>query len=200
MDAFKHINDLLKEPFSGRRVIAIAGPPASGKSTSAEAVADAVDGCCVVPMDGFHLDNGLLDARGLRAVKGAPQTFDALGFVRLVERLKVEDEVLFPRFSRELDMSIACAGAITADIKTVIVEGNYLLLDRPVWKDLHTLWDKSIMLTVPSDALEARLVQRWIDQGHSPEDAKARAMRNDIPNARLVINGSIGADVVIANT
>ncbi len=67
-----------------RRLIALAGAPASGKSTLAHALCALVPGACVVPMDGFHLDNALLEARGLLARKGAPETFDARGFLHLM--------------------------------------------------------------------------------------------------------------------
>jgi pantothenate kinase len=60
-----------------RFLLGIAGPPGAGKSTLAAALSEALaerrgDGCAVVaPLDGFHLPNRELDARGLRAVKGA---------------------------------------------------------------------------------------------------------------------------------
>ena len=57
-----------------RPLIGIAGPPASGKSTLAHALAEQTGGIAV-PMDGFHLDNPILEARGLRQRKGAPETF-----------------------------------------------------------------------------------------------------------------------------
>jgi len=58
----------------GRRIIAIVGPPASGKSTLAEHLAQRMQNARVLPMDGFHRDNADLDRHGLRARKGAPQT------------------------------------------------------------------------------------------------------------------------------
>jgi pantothenate kinase len=30
------------------------------------------------------------------------------------------------------------------------------------------------------------LIQRWLDHGHSVDDARDRALSNDIPNAKLV--------------
>ena len=69
---------------AGKRfLLGITGPPAAGKTCLAETLAALITerrgrGFAVVaPMDGFHLSNAVLDARGLRAVKGAPQTFDA---------------------------------------------------------------------------------------------------------------------------
>ncbi|MGL4404283.1 MAG: AAA family ATPase, partial [Notoacmeibacter sp.] len=55
-----------------RLIAAIAGPPGSGKSTLADAVAQAInvqtgtDCATVFPMDGFHYDDSILEARGHR--------------------------------------------------------------------------------------------------------------------------------------
>ena len=69
--------------------VAIAGPPGSGKSSIAGALCEIIgETSCVVPMDGFHLDNESLAARGLLQVKGAPETFDLAGFAGLVSDLK----------------------------------------------------------------------------------------------------------------
>ncbi len=81
-------------------------------------------------MDGFHLDNRILDARGLRPRKGAPETFDAAGFIHMIRRLATEDEVIIPVFDRPRDIAIAGAQVIGATTKIAVVEGNYLLLER----------------------------------------------------------------------
>lgn len=179
-----------------RRAIALAGPPASGKSTLAQVLASDLPDTVVVPMDGFHLDNSLLKERGLLARKGAPITFDASGFAHMVDRVCSEDAVVYPLFDRGLDKSIAGAGFVGPDILTVIFEGNYLTFDDPDWMDLMALWDLSIFLDVPEDVLEARLVQRWIDHGLSETDAHARALSNDLPNAAQVAAQTLPVDVI----
>ncbi|SMX46544.1 nucleoside triphosphate hydrolase [Actibacterium lipolyticum] len=182
----------------GRIIVAIAGAPGSGKSTLAEALAKAIGpDACVVPMDGFHLDNTVLKERGLFARKGAPETFDAEGFRHLITRLSAGGDVIYPTFDRELDLARAGAGVAPAQAKIVLCEGNYLLLDRPIWADLAQHWDATVFLDVPMEELERRLIQRWLDHGHSPEQAKARAMGNDIPNARQVVEHSRRADFVV---
>ncbi len=108
-------------------VFGLAGPPGSGKSTVAGRLAGAL-GAVVVPMDGFHLDNTELDRLRCRDVKGAPETFDADGFVRLVERLRHADgPVSAPSFDRIADRTIDGAITVDPDDRIVIVEGNYLL-------------------------------------------------------------------------
>lgn len=187
-------------PRDGRCLIALVGPPASGKSTLSEALVHTLPQSAVVPMDGFHLDNRLLDARNLRAQKGSPDSFDALGFLHLIKRLKTEPEVVYPVFDRAIDTSIAGAAYLEPDVRTVIVEGNYLLLDRPHWRDLAPLWDLSIYLAVPRDELRARLMERWRTHGFDEAAAAEKTDTNDLPNADFVAAHLIAPDITITNT
>ncbi len=163
----------------GRRLIAIAGAPVSGKSTLAgqlsEAVTRAGRVAQVIPMDGFHLDNVILDARGLRSRKGAPETFDAQGFIALMHRLKAGGEVVYPTFDRAGDLAVAGAGVVAAECDLAIVEGNYLLFDEAPWRELAPLWDFSVWLAISEDEILARAVQRWLDHGHPEHAARERA-------------------------
>jgi len=184
-----------------RRLIAFAGPPASGKSTLADRACDALrargHAAEVVPMDGFHLDNRLLDADGLRNTKGAPATFDAAGVLRLVRALQSDDEVIYPLFDRTRDIAIAGAGRVPADCDTVLVEGNYLLYDAPIWRDLAPLWSLSIALTPPLALLRTRLVARWLEHGLDPGAAALRADQNDMQNAQLIERHRLPADLEV---
>jgi pantothenate kinase len=185
-------------PYKGnRRVIAIAGAPASGKSTIAEELQPLIADACMVPMDGYHLDNDVLDARGLRARKGSPQTFDVAGFVALVASLKTQDDIAYPLFNRELDQAVPNAARIGSEVTTVLVEGNYLLLKDGGWDALQKYWDLSIYLDVPLDELERRLLDRWTSLGMSQTEAEAKTYGNDLLNAKTVAEESFKADQVI---
>ncbi|MGR3793264.1 nucleoside/nucleotide kinase family protein [Vannielia sp. SX4] len=186
-------------PAGRRRVVALAGAPASGKSTLAETLCAALKerehSAQVVPMDGFHLHNPILMERGLLARKGAPETFDAMGFLHLSGRLGQEREVAFPLFDRARDIAIAGAGIVDEDCQTVIVEGNYLLFDAPVWRDLRPLWDLAVLIDVSIETLRARLVERWLAHGLSQAEATARAEGNDLANAERVNGALLAADL-----
>ena len=187
---------LAQEPT--RKLVAIAGAPGSGKSTLASELAKYLSArgrkALVVPMDGFHLDNAILETRGLLPRKGAPETFDAPGLLRLVRALKSGEEVFAPTFDRTRDLAIAGAVAVPATAKIVIVEGNYLMFDEPPWADLAPLWDVSAWLDVPMPELRARLIHRWLALNYSRAVATRRAEGNDIPNAQRVIEKAIACD------
>ena len=187
-----------------RLIVAIAGAPAAGKSTLAEELCNdinrlsAVQQSIVVPMDGFHYDNAILDARGYRARKGAPHTFDADGFRALLARLKNETgDIAIPVFDRAMDLARAGAAMVTVQHQILLVEGNYLLLNQPVWRDLRHYFDFSIFLQVPFSILEQRLIQRWLDYGADEQAARTRAFANDIPNAQTVVEQSQPADFIL---
>lgn len=194
----KEILDQVARLGAGRRLVAIVGAPGSGKSTLAEGLVAAVPGAVLVPMDGFHLDNRLLDRDGLRACKGAPETFDAEGFVALIRRLKQGGAVVYPVFDRDRDLAVAGAGRVEDQARLVVVEGNYLLLDRAPWRELAGLWDLSVMLDVPAEELRRRLTARWQGLGRSPAEVLAH-LENDLANAETVADHSLPADLRLAN-
>ena len=186
------------KPKGRRTLVAVAGPPGAGKSTLAETLVSALgETAALVPMDGFHIDNRILERRGLLMRKGAPETFDSSGFIATVLRLAADDEVYIPTFDRTKDMAVAGAGVVGPEQSIAVVEGNYLLLGIAPWQGLGDLWDFSVFLDVPMEVLRHRLIQRWLDQGLDSESAVRRTEVNDLPNARLVRNRSTAADSVL---
>lgn len=181
-----------------RIMVAIAGPPAAGKSRIVEKLLEVLDDAVVVPMDGYHLDNVILEKQNLLSRKGSPQTFDVLGYLALLKRIKTEQAIVYaPIFDRDADMSRACAIAINPETKIILAEGNYLLLNEAPWNQLEALFDLTVFLDVPEDVLYQRLLQRWLDQGLSLTSAQQRAQSNDLVNAKLVIQRSKKAAVNI---
>jgi len=190
---------------STRFIIALAGPPGVGKSTLSEALVAEFEkrgqGAAIVPMDGFHFDNAVLEARGILSRKGAPFTFDVDGYAALLKRLrsKPDRDIAVPVFDRALDLARAGGSIITPDHRFLIAEGNYLLLDEPDWAPMAHLFDLTVMLKAGVEALRHRLIDRWLGYGFDPEQALARALANDIPNAELVLGKSRKADLEISS-
>lgn len=185
---------------SDRFIVGVAGPPGAGKSTIAGAIVTAIGaGARVVPMDGFHYDNAVLDRLGLRARKGAPETFDAQGFVHLMQRLRAGGDAAIPVFDRNADLARAGADLVTGADKYLIVEGNYLLLDEAPWCDLAPLFDLTVFIDVQEAELDRRLVDRWYHHGKTPAEARHWIDSNDMPNIRRVTQGSQQADIVIGD-
>lgn len=189
---------------SRRAIIGVAGPPGSGKSTLAERLVASLNeadqgSAALLPMDGYHYDDRVLIERGLKPVKGAPQTFDALGLLHMLERLKRNDEkeVAVPVFDRDLEISRAGARIIPQSVRLLIVEGNYLLLNADPWSRLRPLFDLAVMIETPEETLRKRLVGRWRRYRLKPDEIKAKVDGNDLPNARLVAGFSGPADYVL---
>ena len=156
----------MRKPSDHRELIAIAGPPSSGKTTLAKTLSNRLAHCSYLSMDGFHLDNRILIQKGLRERKGAPETFDVNGFMHLLKRLKKKEEVSVPDFDRQTERTINCAYPIPNHHDLVIVEGNYLLLDEPEWReDLHDYWYLSVFVQISLETIKARLMQRWKAHG-----------------------------------
>jgi pantothenate kinase/uncharacterized DUF497 family protein len=180
---------------SDRFIVAINGAPGSGKSTLAEHIREelcrAGETAIVVPMDGFHFDDVILNERGDRLRKGAPFTFDVHGFINLLRRIRArEPEIAIPVFHREQEAAHAGERIISRDTRIVLVEGNYLLLRSKPWNQLIDFFDLTIALNVPEDELERRLIQRWLDCGFDMDAASERVASNDMLNVKEVMSNS----------
>ncbi|VVT04554.1 nucleoside triphosphate hydrolase [Rhizobium sp. EC-SD404] len=184
-----------------RFVVALAGPPGAGKSTLAErlvrALNDRSEVAALLPMDGFHLDNTVLEARGLMHRKGAPETFDARGYAFLLDTIRTmpDFEIAVPVFDRTLDLARSGGAIIAPHHRVVVTEGNYLLVDRTPWSDLSAHFDMTVWLDVDDETLQERLVRRWLHHGLSREAALSRALDNDMQNVAWVKRFSRPADI-----
>src|SRR4051794_5128683 len=179
----------------GRRILGIAGPPGGGKSTVARAVvAELGAEAQLVPMDGFHLAQAELVRLGRRDRMGAPDTFDAAGYVALLRRLPGDEPVVYaPEFRREIEEPIAGAIAVPREVPLVVTEGNYLLL----WPEARALLDEAWYVETDEELRVQRLIQRHIEFGKTPEYARAWVMRSDERNAELVATTAAAADVLV---
>ncbi|MFJ6572686.1 nucleoside/nucleotide kinase family protein [Streptomyces sp. NPDC091292] len=200
-----HLDALIERARSltapGRRsILGIAGPPGSGKSTLAARVATALGPAhaAMVPMDGFHLANEELRRLDRRQRKGAPDTFDARGYVALLRRLRDRTEscVYAPKFHREIEEAIAGAIPVPADVPLIITEGNYLLLDEGPWSEVRGLVDEVWYVAPAEEDRLTWLIERHTAYGKPPDEARTWSLGTDQRNADLVAATRNRADLV----
>ena len=186
-----------------RALLGVTGPPGSGKSTLSSAlVADLrASGrrVVLVGMDGFHLAQVELDRLGRAQRKGAPDTFDADGFVTLLRRLRRREghTVYAPVFRRDLEEPIAGAVPIEPHDDLVVTEGNYLLLDAEPWAQVSELLDECWYVELGDSLRRERLADRHQVHGRSLAQAWERTLGSDEQNARLVADSRERADLVV---
>jgi pantothenate kinase len=190
----------------GRVIVGLVGPPGAGKSTLARTLAGAAEArhgagaVVVLPMDGFHLANEVLEALGRRQRKGAPDTFDSDGLASVVERVARRDEpvVYAPRFDRSREEAIAGAIAVSSAARVVLIEGNYLLLADGAWARVGTCLTEGWYLDTPAAVCTKRLLARQRATYGSAEAAADWVARVDGPNAEIVASTRPRAHRIVA--
>ncbi|HEX7716673.1 MAG TPA: nucleoside/nucleotide kinase family protein [Marmoricola sp.] len=183
-----------------RVVLGLCGPPGAGKSTLAQRVVETVGPeAVVVPLDGFHLQDEELTRLGLLHLKGAPDTFDAAGYLALLRRIRQQrDRTIYaPSFDRTREVSLAGAIPVLPTHRLIVTEGNYLLLDTPVWREVRNELTECWFLCGDDDRRRNRLVARHLQHGRDRASAEAWMSRTDEPNAVLVAATRDRADLVL---
>jgi pantothenate kinase len=185
-----------------RRLLGVCGAPGAGKSTLAERLVAALgERAVLVGMDGFHLAQRELARLGRTERKGAPDTFDGVGYLDLLRRLRRPgpDVVYAPEFRRDLEEPVACAVPVPPDVPLVVTEGNYLLLPSHPWREVRAELDEVWFLAPDEELRLARLVDRHRRFGRSPAQARDRAHGSDQANAELVRASAERADLVLTD-
>ncbi|PMD20383.1 P-loop containing nucleoside triphosphate hydrolase protein [Hyaloscypha hepaticicola] len=187
-----------------RIIVALAGAPGSGKSTIGAKVVQRLNAtsttpfAALVPMDGFHLPRSALDQLPNRteayARRGASWTFDSDGILNLVHDLSNSrfeasaDIIPAPSFDHALKDPVEGGIRITPEIKFVLLEGNYLLLDEEPWRRIQGLVDDSWFVDVEESLARGRIAKRHIKSGIETtwQAAVRRTEGNDLVNGKLI--------------
>ncbi len=210
------IYDLWQAHFPKRFLVAIAGPPGAGKSVFAEQLHYIIDKgvlhkdahTVALPMDGFHFPNSYLESHAVRlpdggevrlsALKGQPETFDIVRLQRYVKALIARPEyVPWPGYSRFSHDVLPDKFKVHSSINIVLVEGNYLLVNRGPFTGLPEMFDLRMYVDAPAPKIIANLVDRHIKGGKTLEEAKDWVKRIDLPNARMAETSRHQADVIV---
>ena len=201
---------LLAQSVPDRRLmVAIAGPPGSGKTAFAAILVAVVNAeaennlAVLVGLDGWHYPNAYLAThfaqRGgqrirLRSIKGAPETFDASAAYDCLSKIRRGGQVRFPIYSRRLHEPIPAAGTTDVSHRIVVVEGNYLLLDEDPWGTFRQLFDVRVFITASPETLIDGLRERHLRGGKTAAVTERHIREVDLPNAQRM-----GASVVYAH-
>jgi putative kinase len=210
------LQDLWVAQYPGRYLIALAGPPGAGKSVLAEQLHFMIERgilhkdahSVALPMDGFHFSNEYLTTHTrtlsngteihLSSLKGHPETFDVALLRRYLQALIDRPEVLmWPGYNRFLHDVVPDKFKVHTSVNVVIVEGNYLMVNRGMFAGIPEMFNLKIYVDAPAPKIIANLVDRHIQGGKSLEDAKEWVKRIDLPNARIAEASRHGADLII---
>jgi pantothenate kinase len=157
------------------------------------------DEAVYVGMDGFHLAQVELARLGRTERKGAPDTFDALGYVNLLRRLKDQTDIVYaPEFRREIEEPVAGAIPVFPDTPLVVTEGNYLLVPEKPWGEVRDLLDEVWFLRPDETERHRRLIARHELFGRTTDDARHRALGSDERNATVINATADRADLVLS--
>jgi hypothetical protein len=191
-------------------VIGIAGPPGSGKSALsrifAQMLASHGVSCTVLPVDGFHLKNkdlkektALIGGRrvSLHEIKGAKETYDALGLLKSLGKLGTEQPFYWPVYLRTLHEPVERGVFISRRDTVYIVEGNYLFVDRHPWNLMAKHFPLKMFVLPKRRFLKNRLIARKCRGGFTKQSARRHYERTDLRNIKEVCALSTGYDVRI---
>lgn len=177
---------------AGRLLVAVVGEPGAGKTTFVQHLGRELRRLEVptahLPMDGFHLSNAVLERLGRRHRKGAIDTFDADGYLHLLQRVRAGEPrtIYAPGFDHGGGEPVAGSIAIEPDCAVVLTEGNYLLDPTAPWDRVPELADHAWYVRVDDALRRERLVARHVAAGKTPELATRWAAEVDELNAERI--------------
>lgn len=156
-------------------VIGVAGSVAAGKSTFARVLqallsrwpeSPRVD---LVTTDGFLLPNAVLEARGLMARKGFPESYDVRALMQFVADIKAgRGAVHAPVYSHQSYDIVPGEFQVVSTPDIVILEGLNVLqtgdggTGKPARVFLSDFFDFSIYIDAPEEDIEAWYIARFL--------------------------------------
>ena len=187
MPLLQHLQALRREK-QRRILVMLAAPPAAGKSTLCQFLATLAE-VTVLGMDGFHRrQEDLLSHTTDRNGK----TIALREAVRKIARGAV---IGWPVYNRLLHNPVE--NALKTEGEILLLEGNYLRLDLPGWRELHQAADYTVRLQADPEMLRSRLIERKMASGVPHEKAVDFVDFSDMPNARLCLEKSLPADLTL---
>lgn len=161
-----------------------------------------------ISLDGYHLSRSQLsslpDPVQAHARRGAAFTFDDKAFLTLVQQLRVplalETPIIYaPSFDHAIKDPVENDVPIPPTAQIVLFEGNYLSLNKGLWKEAAVLMDELWFVEVDFDIARRRLVGRHVKSGIVKDNIEAdrRVTENDFENGREIIEERLPIQEII---
>ena len=155
-------------------------------------------------IDGFHFPNRVMKRRTIlrdgqqrlmHDYKGAPESFDLEGMRCKLAALRRGQAIRWPLYDRKIHDPVEDAIAVTSPL--LILEGNYVLLDAPGWRELRGLADFGIFLETDAALTRERLRQRKLRGGYDMEWIEGHYARSDGPNTAMILGQRLPANLTL---
>ncbi len=191
-------------------VVLLAAPAGAGKSILAaywewlSQQDDSLLTAQALSIDGFHLPNDILRQRKilrdgrehlLHDFKGAPESYDLAGLRSKLKALRQGRTTRWPLYDRNIHDPVAEAIAVRA--RLLIIEGNWVLLDEPGWRELSGLADFSVFLELDLALARERLRRRKQRGGYAKDWIEGHYARSDGPNTQRILTRRLPTDVTL---
>ena len=85
-------------------------------------------------------------------------------------------DIAIPIFDRKRDVAINSARLVESSVRHILVEGNYLFINKNSWEKVQKFFNTTVFLNVPRQTLESRLQDRWRYLG---KKVIAKILKND---------------------
>lgn len=159
-------------------------------------------------MDGYHLTRAQLSAMpdpvNAHARRGAAFTFDDRSFFSLVSRLREplspgSTNLYAPSFDHAIKDPVENEIMIAVTARILLFEGNYLSLNKGLWKEAASLMDELWFVEVDFEVARRRLIKRHLKAGiaTSETEANERVTQNDLVNGREIIDSRMDVQEVV---
>jgi pantothenate kinase len=196
-------HDAKSSPF----MVALIGIPGSGKSSSAQLLADELTfrkrRPMIMPHDGYHIALANLPNQDAIYRRGAPDTFDVNSLLMDLEKLKNgPDEIMaLPGFDHAVGDPAYGAHIFERNQHDVVIcEGLYLLHNDDGWEKVKDMFDFCIYIESNIDACIERLkVRNSVIPGYTLEELHVRCDAVDRVNAMMVQRSRNRADMHVSS-
>ncbi|KAL9006428.1 MAG: hypothetical protein Q9188_000833 [Gyalolechia gomerana] len=161
-------------------------------------------------MDGYHLSRAQLsampDPATAHARRGAAFTFDDKAFLEMVKKLREplcpESTTIYaPSFDHAIKDPVDNDLPIPTSARVIVLEGNYLSLNKGLWKEAAYLMDEIWFVDVDLETARRRLVGRHVKAGIAPteEEANRRVTENDLVNGKEIAEDRVEVQELITS-